>query len=70
MKGITLTMMMMMMIINYNKSILCEQYGNSIAHIISACPSMVEDQYMKMHVRVCAELLFNVCKGNRGKIKQ
>jgi len=31
-------------------------------HIISACPMLEKEQYIKRHDRVCAELHFNICK--------
>jgi len=31
-------------------------------HIISACPVLEKEHYMKRHDRVCAQLHFNICK--------
>jgi hypothetical protein len=33
-----------------------------IEHIISACPILAKEQYIKRHDRVCAKLHFNICK--------
>jgi len=33
-----------------------------INHIISACPTLAKEKYIKRHDRVCAQLHFNVCK--------
>ena len=37
--------------------------------IISACPVLAKEQYIKRHDRVCAQLHFNICK-ETGKIGQ
>ena len=31
-------------------------------HIISACPILAKEQYIKRHDRVSAQLHFNICK--------
>ena len=31
-------------------------------HIISTCPILAKEQYIKRHGRVCAEVYFNICK--------
>ena len=31
-------------------------------HIISACPILAKEQYIKRHDTVCAQLHFNICK--------
>jgi hypothetical protein len=36
--------------------------NNKIEHIISACPVLAKEQYIKRHDRVCAQLHFNICK--------
>jgi len=33
-----------------------------IDHIISACPILAKERYIKRHDRVCAQLQFNICK--------
>jgi len=44
------------------KSRLCQQFDETINHIISACPILAKEQYIKRHDRVCAQLHFNICK--------
>ena len=41
---------------------LCQQFDETIDHIISACPILAKEQYIKRHDRVCAQLHFNICK--------
>jgi len=41
---------------------LCQQFDETIEHIISACPIMAKEQYTKRHDVVCAQLHFNICK--------
>jgi hypothetical protein len=41
---------------------LCQQFDETIDHIISACPILAKEQYTKIHDRVCAQLHFNICK--------
>jgi hypothetical protein len=31
-------------------------------HIVSACPILAKEQYIKRHDRVCSQLYFNICK--------
>jgi hypothetical protein len=45
-----------------SKCRLCQQFDETIDHIISACPIMAKEQNTKRHDRVCAQLLFNLCK--------
>jgi len=45
-----------------NKCRLCQQFDEKIDHIISACPTLAKEQYIKRHNRVCAQLHFNICK--------
>jgi glycosylphosphatidylinositol transamidase (GPIT) subunit GPI8 len=45
-----------------SKCRLCQQFDETIEHIISACPILAEEQYIKRHDRVCAQLHFNICK--------
>ena len=40
----------------------CQQFDETIDHIISACPILAKEQYTKRHDRVCAQLHFNMCK--------
>jgi len=41
---------------------LCQQINETIERIISACPILAKEQYIKRHDRVCAHLHFNICK--------
>ena len=45
-----------------SKCRLSRQFGETIYHIISACPILVKEQYIKIHDRVFAQLHFNICK--------
>jgi hypothetical protein len=45
-----------------SKCRLCQQFDETIDHIISACPILAKEQYIKRHDRVCAQLHFNICK--------
>jgi len=45
-----------------SKCRLCQQFDETIDHIISACPILAIEQYVKRHDRVCAQLHFNICK--------
>ena len=40
----------------------CQQFDETIDHIISACPILEKEQYIKRHDKVCAQLHFNICK--------
>jgi len=44
-----------------SKCRLCQQFDETIDHIISACPILTKEQCTK-HDRVCAQLHFNICK--------
>ena len=41
---------------------LCQQFDETIDHIISACSILAKEQYVKRHDRVSAQLHFNICK--------
>jgi hypothetical protein len=41
---------------------LCQQLDKTIDHIISACPALAKEQYVKRHDRVSAQIHFNICK--------
>jgi hypothetical protein len=41
---------------------LCHQFDETIDHIISACPILAKEQYIKRHDRVGAQLHFTICK--------
>ena len=45
-----------------SKCRLCQQFGKTIDHTISACPILAKEQHTKRHDRVCAQIHFNVCK--------
>jgi len=46
-----------------SKCRLCQQFEETIDHIISACPILAKKkQYIKRHDGVCAQLHFNICK--------
>ena len=45
-----------------SKCRLCQQFDETIDHLISACPILAKEQYTKRHDRVCAQLNFNICK--------
>jgi len=45
-----------------SKCRLCQQFDETIDHIISACPKLAKEQYIKRHDSVCAQLHFNICK--------
>jgi hypothetical protein len=43
-------------------NIIIKQFDETLDHIISACPILVKEQYIKRHDRVSAQLHFNICK--------
>jgi len=45
-----------------SKCRLCQQFDETIDRIISACPILAKEQYIKRHDNVCAQLHFNICK--------
>jgi len=45
-----------------SKCRLCQQFVETIDHIISACPILAKEQYIKRHDTVCAQLHFHICK--------
>ena len=45
-----------------SKCRLCQQFDETIDHIISACPILAKEQHTKRNDRVCAQLHFNICK--------
>jgi len=40
---------------------LCQQFDETIDYIISACPILAKEQYIKRYDRVCVQH-FNICK--------
>jgi hypothetical protein len=51
-----------------SKCRLCQKFDETIDHIISVCPILAKEQYIKRHDTVCAQLHCNICKKNRGTI--
>jgi len=45
-----------------SKCRLCQQFYETIDHIISACPILAKERYIKRHDKVCTQLHFNICK--------
>jgi hypothetical protein len=45
-----------------SKCRLCQEFDETIDHVISACPILAKEQYIKRQDRVCAQLHFNICK--------
>ena len=45
-----------------SKCRLCHQFDETIDRIISTCPILAKEQYIKRHDRVSAQLHFNICK--------
>jgi hypothetical protein len=45
-----------------SKCRLCHQFDETIDHVISACPILAKEQYIKRHDRVSAQLHFNIWK--------
>jgi len=45
-----------------SKCRLCQQFDETIDHMISACQILAKDRYIKRHDRVCAQLHFNIRK--------
>jgi hypothetical protein len=44
-----------------SKCRLCQQFNETIDHIISACPILSKEKYIKRHDKVSAQLHFNIC---------
>ena len=53
-----------------SKCRLCQQFDETIDHIISACPILAKEYYIKRQDRVCAQLHFNICKETGVQIGQ
>jgi phospholipid N-methyltransferase len=45
-----------------SKCRLCQQLDETVDHIISACPILAKEQYVKRHDKVTAQVHFNICK--------
>jgi hypothetical protein len=53
-----------------SKCRLCQQFDETIDRIISACPILAKEQYIKRHDRVCAQLRFNICKETGAQLEK
>jgi len=51
-----------------SKCRLCQQFDETMDHIISACPILAKEEYIKRHDRVRAQLHFNIRKETRVKL--
>ena len=40
----------------------CQQFDETLDHLISASSILAKEQFIKIHDRVCAQLQFNICK--------
>jgi len=47
---------------------LCQQFDETVEHIVSACPILAKEQYLKRHDEVCAQLCFNICNETGVKV--
>ena len=45
-----------------SKCRLCQQHDETIDHIISACPILAKEEYVKQRDKVSAQIHFNICK--------
>jgi hypothetical protein len=45
-----------------SKCWLCKQHEETIYHITSGCPILVKSEYLMRHNKVCAYLLYSICK--------
>jgi hypothetical protein len=45
-----------------SKCRLCEQFDETVNHIISGCPILAKERYVKQHDKVSAQIHFNICK--------
>jgi len=45
-----------------SKCRLCQQFDETVDHVISACPVLAKEQYIVRHDRVCAQLHFDICR--------
>ena len=41
---------------------LCQQFDETIDHIITECPILAKEQYIKRHDTMCAQIHYNICK--------
>jgi len=45
-----------------SKCSLCQQHDETVDHIISACPILAKEEYVKWHDKVSVQIHFNICK--------
>jgi len=45
-----------------SKCRLCQHFDETMGDIITACPILAKEQYIKRRDGVCAQLHFNICK--------
>jgi len=50
------------------KCTLCQQFDETVEHIILACSILAKEQYIQRHDSVCAQLHFNICKETSVKL--
>jgi len=51
-----------------SKCSLCQRFDETVDHVISVCPIVAKEQYIKRHDRVCAQIHFNICKGTGAQL--
>ena len=49
---------------------LCQQFDETIDNIITACPILTKEQYIKRHDRVCAQIHYNIRKEMRVRVEK
>jgi hypothetical protein len=47
---------------------LCQQFDETLENIVSACPILAKERYLKRHDKVCAQLCFNICNDTGVKV--
>jgi hypothetical protein len=47
---------------------LCQKHDETIDRLISACPILAKEQYVKRHDEVSAQIHFNICKEMGGQL--
>ena len=45
-----------------SKCRLCQKLNETLYPLISACPALAKEQYVKRHDRLSAQIHFNICK--------
>ena len=53
-----------------SKCRLCKTFNETTEYIISACPLLAKERYIKRNDRVCAQLHFNLCKETGVKLEK